>query len=120
MGRKEPSLVTDAIARAQMVPARGHWTHAARLREATTQAWHSAMGTSAKPAAAIFDFRDGICLSCCAAAQAALGAKEALFSNIPFSIPVPFSVPVGPERRSTISDVPFSLSARTLLILLEV
>ena len=96
--------MTDAIACAQMVPARGHWSHSARLREATTQAWHSAMGTSAKPATAIFDFRDGIRLSCCAAAQAASGAKAALFSD------VPFSVPIGPERRSTVSDVPFSLS----------
>ncbi len=52
--------MTDAIDRARTVPIRGHCTYPARLREATTQAWHSAMGTSAKPAAAIFDFRDGI------------------------------------------------------------
>ena len=96
--------MTDAMDRARTAPTRSDCTHPARLREATTQAWHSAMATSAKPAAAIFDFRDGICLSRCAAAQAALGAKEALFSD------VPFSVPVSPERRSTISDVPLSVS----------
>ena len=73
MGRKEPSLVTDAIDRARTVPTRSDCTHPARLREATTQAWHSAYGDQlAKPAAAIFDFRDGICLSCCAAAQLVL------------------------------------------------